>query len=272
MYNDQVDYGFPSQRFWDFGLFEYRGLCSHNALLEGVRDAPLDMTPEQLEETDKKRKEHEREYAKMNNALQRPRTLEREAEALATKKYHCEDCDYSAVNASVLRIHESSDRHMRRATSDIVQPHCDACDRDFDFPSQLGEHQKLQWHIRNQAIFDGIPLPEEQLTAAEIEKKEKTRAHNEQQKAATKIRQSESRAAELYKCHPCGVNCRDAASLRLHCTKPRHQKTLERGKGTTYKCIPCGKEYKYPSDLRQHVNTSKTHQKLAGTAALHTSQ
>ncbi|PPJ58353.1 hypothetical protein CBER1_04495 [Cercospora berteroae] len=68
---------------------------------------------EQLEDIDKKRKLHEVEYAKMNNARQRPRTLKREAEALASKKYHCDHCNYSAVNATVLRIHESSDRHMR---------------------------------------------------------------------------------------------------------------------------------------------------------------
>ena len=105
----------------------YRGPYSHNALMEGVRDVLLDLTPEQLEDADKKRKDNEREYAKMNNAYQHPLTLEREAKALASKKYHWRDCNYYAVNVSVLRIHESSDTHMHARENLILNSNDSLC-------------------------------------------------------------------------------------------------------------------------------------------------
>ncbi|GIZ36636.1 hypothetical protein CKM354_000010600 [Cercospora kikuchii] len=68
-----------------------------------------------LEDIDQKREQRKIEYAKMNNAYQHPLTLEREAKALASKKYHWRDCNYYALEIEAVN-------EMKRLSGDKLEP------------------------------------------------------------------------------------------------------------------------------------------------------
>jgi hypothetical protein len=62
--------------------------------------------------------------------------------------------------------------------------------------------------------------------------------HNKRQRASTKARQQAAIKNQDYYCPFCKVACRDAASLRVHQTKPRHKRIEEYGPGP-YSCSIC---------------------------------
>lgn len=98
--------------------------------------------------------------------------------------------------------------------------------------------------------------------------KERMRLHNENQAAGTKQRQTVAVETQLYRCDPCDVNCRDAASLRRHEATPRHLEKLERGDVSDWPCVLCNIPFLFKSALTSH-ETSKGHlTKLAKAAKL----
>jgi len=124
---------------------------------------------------------------------------------------------------------------------------------EMDFAPEKLEEISAATREKNRLYQDDY---QKQLRANPTEKfKNRMKTHNEKQKPGTKARQAEAIAAEKYRCEPCNVNCRDAASLRLHKTKPRHKKMVEMG-DKDYECAPCGFSNRYLSNYKQHLKTA----------------
>lgn len=87
------------------------------------------------------------------------------------------------------------------------------------------------------------------------EYKDRQKAHNEPQAAATKLRQQAAIEDETYRCPHCEINCRDAAELRRHEKTRGHYRTFN---GISGYCKICEIDLKYVSNLTKHL-TSKGH-------------
>ncbi|OAL22130.1 hsp72-like protein [Fonsecaea nubica] len=135
MKSTEKDYSYGDFCPWPRQSFQYGGLCSHNALLEGVggNEKDLDFTPEELEEIDAAVKEKNRLYQndygrelranpteaykarqKVNNEKQKPGTKARQMTAVETKQYHCNVCNVSCRDAASLKRHNMTPRHLRK--------------------------------------------------------------------------------------------------------------------------------------------------------------
>lgn len=140
MYSKSKDYGMGACCPWDRASFSYRGLCSHNALLETVA-GDFDLSPEQLEELAAVAKERKRAYSADFQKRQREedpdrvremsrirdaRSRQNEPEKFqarqqchsertkGSKKYYCATCDRAFKNPSDLDRHNSGKRHLQK--------------------------------------------------------------------------------------------------------------------------------------------------------------
>lgn len=82
------------------------------------------------------------------------------------------------------------------------------------------------------------------------------RIHNRKQAAGTRGRQRKAIANKTYRCDACDVNCRDAASLRVHNETKRHITTVlyKRDKDKYFNCGTCPTlpRFRYLSDFKAH--------------------
>jgi len=304
MYKENTDYGYGRFCPWPKESFEYGGLCSHNALMERPHGDPF-TSAEDLEAIAAARKAYRREYLqwraparvlenmrenkrryvadlrenhselykerkRVERINAKPGIEAREQRSLAEKKYACDPCGFVARNACVLVKHLERDRHKRVLAGPVIH-RCEACDLEFEWPSFLAEHQKLQKHIKAQALFDGIKPTDKVLCAEELVLKDRRRGYNAKHKPTTKANQKHAVENKLHYCAPCKVSCRDRASLKIHNSKPKHHRKVLMG-DKDFVCEPCDKTYKYKSDFTYHCGLktciAKTHAAKTLAAAM----
>jgi len=138
MYSRKKDYGMTGFCRWPLELFEYHGLCSHNAMLEGPA-GNFDLSSEQLESiavavneknrlyhvdyyqnnikgdpaAESLRREAQKRYAQTDKALQRGQRFEERR--MESKDYHCCTCNVTCRKQSELDRHQLSKRHKQKA-------------------------------------------------------------------------------------------------------------------------------------------------------------
>jgi hypothetical protein len=166
MHRRNKSYGFGDIRPWPRTSFEWKGLCGHNPLVEGIYNGDFDFTPEQLEEIATAVKEKNRAYQekyqkalranpteeyrarqKRNNEKQKPGTQARQQAAVANQEYYCKVCNVSCRdNASLVR-HNTTTRHKKKTVQGDDDFHCSACNISFRYQSAINAHYKSKSHI-----------------------------------------------------------------------------------------------------------------------------
>lgn len=133
-------------------------------------------------------------------------------------------------------------------------PHltCQTCTdlAPFNFPSQLRDHYTRKDHRDNERLrATGVRSPPPSLD--KVRKSALKKKSNKKSAADTRERQKRAIANKKYRCECCDIDCRDAASLRLHNEKPRH---IRKAAGNDLSCHDCPERapFKYPYDLKRH--------------------
>jgi hypothetical protein len=172
MWSKDVMYSFPiNETWWSPASFQYRGLSSHNPLIEGI-EVNDQLSEDQLIEMDRVRKEKEEkqqqkwfEQLRVHNAevradpelkrerleRQRPRTRARLQRVIASKIHHCSTCHISFTTASHLRVHNTTMSH-KKLTNGLESPddryYCGPCDiYIFRRTSNIDRHNKSKRHL-----------------------------------------------------------------------------------------------------------------------------
>ncbi|QPC66654.1 hypothetical protein HYE67_008885 [Fusarium culmorum] len=133
---------------WSVDSYPWDGLCSHSPLLDSaqVRPGDLNLTPEQLNQAAAIIKDKNRIYQSNYGRAQRanptpeytasrkavnqravPKTKAREQAAIANKTYHCSVCNVSCRNASDLRAHLKTKRHLKKTEMGDDDYNCELC-------------------------------------------------------------------------------------------------------------------------------------------------
>ncbi|KAF2426566.1 hypothetical protein EJ08DRAFT_637794 [Tothia fuscella] len=166
MFHKDKSYGFADLCPWKPDTFAYKGLCSHNPLLESII-GNLDFSSEQLSEMAARTKERQRlnrlvYNAKMranptpsyiasrnaNNLKQLPGTKAREQAAIAVGKYRCEPCGINHRNKANLTKHNATPRHIFYAARGGKDPFsCDHCNVQFKYQSEFKPHLTTKGHL-----------------------------------------------------------------------------------------------------------------------------
>lgn len=168
MWSKDKIYSFPTfdESRWLPASFEYRGLCSHNPLIEGNQGNP-EFTADQLIEIDRatkeKRKERDRvrqkalranptpafkAWTKRHNERKRPKDKARQQNAIASKQYHCSTCDISFRDAAQLRRHNVRSRHRKKLEMGDSDYYCASCKISCRYLSDFNRHKKTKGHIQ----------------------------------------------------------------------------------------------------------------------------
>jgi len=146
MNNRSKTYGVPSLCDWSRDSFEYDGLCSHSALVEGVSGKDEGLTGEALEAAEtalhQRRQEAKKRYSqaetqrqndfKLNdfaafNAARRTYWLNGNPElraaskkrcytkAIDSKRFFCSICNVTTATSTDLKIHKATQKHINKA-------------------------------------------------------------------------------------------------------------------------------------------------------------
>lgn len=181
MKSEDKDYGMSTCCPWPRDSFSYRGLCSHNALLERI-SGNFDLSGEQLEAIAAEIKEKNRVYQANYHQLERalnPEGLEErqrkaevryrensndkvqakqqryQANSKASKKYYCTTCEISCSKPYEFARHNASSRHLRnvaKAGSGVVKKYrCDVCSYSCAKLSHLQSHNLGKRHLQRVA-------------------------------------------------------------------------------------------------------------------------
>jgi len=166
---------------WSRKLFTYRGLCTHNSLIEIV-NGKFDLSAAQLEtlaaEAKERKRLWDREYHRNQRLtdVERVRALQREADARfyktakgkakverfskntkASRKYYCEVCQVACDRPNHLERHKTTPRHLKKvaeATAGVVKKYqCKVCGPacSYDYLSELEKHNRGQRHLERAA-------------------------------------------------------------------------------------------------------------------------
>lgn len=172
MHHREKAYSYGDNCPWARELFEYEGLCSHNALLEPFNTGGKHFTEEQLEEmaaeTHERNRLYQIEYQRnlranatpqykarqhANNIKQKPGTKARQQASVASKKYYCSTCDVSCRDNASLVLHNRTPRHLKRVDRGGSKDwRCDLCDITFKFESALKTHNTSKTHRENERV------------------------------------------------------------------------------------------------------------------------
>lgn len=137
----------------------------------------------------------------------------------------------------------------RAATPHLSCPTCTDL-APFNFLSHLQEHFTRKSHRENERFREtGARPPPPSLD--KVRKSALKKKSNQKSAADTRERQKRAIANQNYRCECCDVNCRDAASLRLHNEKPTH---IRKAAGNDLSCHDCPERapFKFPYDLKRH--------------------
>lgn len=190
MQSPTKDYGMGGFCPWPKDAFSYRGLCSHNAMWEGV-EADFDLTPEQREEMAAIVKEKTRLYM-----------AEYHLRARLEEGYH----ERQRINGARFR-ENSYDKYLAKSTRYAEKQkeskafYCELCEHASTKLYEHERHQKSKRHLKKVARG---PLE------APV-KKEKKRETAENTKASKK-----------YFCGMCNVACTSQYELDRHNRSKRH--------------------------------------------------
>ena len=175
------DYKMGSACPWPRRAFTYHGLCSHNALLDGIK-GNFDLTQEQLEHMaevarERKRRQTRESYARMYAMNPEPwlaRSREYDAKVKAEnpekllekaarskekmrdlKRFHCVECNMSLSCQTDLDKHLNSKRHkLRFANKQAGVVHnffCDLCGYSSVYQTGLDRHNTGATHKKRAA-------------------------------------------------------------------------------------------------------------------------
>lgn len=170
--NRSKHYGLPDLCRWKGQSFEYDGLCGHNPLIERVHGAD-----EVASEARKRRKEKRRVYMKTydaelnkversnpspeqkkkNQIKDRKRAERRRikgVESRLLKLFRCEECDFTGRDASDLKHHKSTPRHLKTLEHPKDKDGAYRCEHcpgapPFYYLSHFKAHQATKKHLRN---------------------------------------------------------------------------------------------------------------------------
>jgi hypothetical protein len=161
-------YGIEYLAPWSVDSYPWDGLCSHSPLLDSaqVRPGDLNLTPEQLSQAAAIIKDKDRTYQSNYGRAQRanptpeytasrkainqraaPKTKAREQAAIANKTYHCSVCNVSCRNASDLRVHLKTKRHLKKTEMGEDDYNCELCVISFRYLSDFNAHKRTKGHI-----------------------------------------------------------------------------------------------------------------------------
>lgn len=158
---------------WDQDSLEWLGLCSHNPLCEAIQDRShqLDLTPAQLEEEDRIRKEFNRQYQinyarrlranptekhkqrqAINNRKQQPNTKANQEAAVRNKTFYCQVCDVACRDNASLVKHNETRRHQRKLEHGVDGFQCHDCNISFRYESAYNVHKLSKGHIAKSSL------------------------------------------------------------------------------------------------------------------------
>jgi len=166
MYSRTKDYEMPHLCPWPLDLFEYDGLCTHCSIKERVAKEASGLSVEQLAakevEMDKRRKDSlKASSAKVlpKKKLQYVRTTR--ARIMTSRIYACEICDVVFVQASELKIHKTTEKHINKVAGTYTVPTLDCKDCHVSFPSvsQLARHKLTSKHLNKVAGVSNNKYP-----------------------------------------------------------------------------------------------------------------
>jgi hypothetical protein len=161
MQSRTADYGMPHICPWSLNVMTYDGLCSHVAIMEGIRDEEDGLSLEEIAakelELEWREKERQSNYAARLSPETRLRNNQTAAaNAKASLKYACELCGTVLANSYDLNLHNLSKKHLDNVAGTskvsknvaLKKHYCRICDRAFKDSSHLNDHYKTQKHIK----------------------------------------------------------------------------------------------------------------------------
>lgn len=170
-----AEFSFPAGLFpWSPDQVPWVGLCSHNPLLEQLRGGDLELTPAQLIEAAKLRKENHRAWERAWNATPSGKarlrarnkkteaaTIAKAAAVKASKVHFCDTCQVSCSNPRELLLHLATGRHLAavaRGGKDVPLT-CVLCGGDVVFkkPWQQKRHNTTEKHLANVRRLAALP-------------------------------------------------------------------------------------------------------------------
>jgi hypothetical protein len=162
--SQESSYGLSHLCPWPPTTFKYHGLCTHSSLCDALPRQNL--SPEQQEEHARMRAEKDKAYQavyqanltanptpefiarrNLNNQKQAAGTKARQQAAKAEEKYMCSACGINCRDASELRRHEKSPRHMRKIGQPIDENSCEPCGKTYRNPAWLQKHLTSEGHL-----------------------------------------------------------------------------------------------------------------------------
>jgi hypothetical protein len=158
MNNRDKTYGMPLLCKWSRESFEWDGLCSHFALLEGVQGKDDGLTLEELEAADIAFKLRRKEASKLR----------------VQKRNDFKKNEFAAWQAQRLRYWNNRDLALYAATRKRCRTKalasrkfsCDICNSNFCQSSELNIHKNSQKHINNVSGIGRISKAKDQKKAA----------------------------------------------------------------------------------------------------------
>ena len=151
------DYNMPHICPWKLEDLEYDGLCSHVALIEGIKGEENGLTPEQIAA---KELEQFRDW----DITKRNRCKAAKTKAIKERSYACNICNFAFNSTYDLSNHNRTQRHINKAggiTKVLKNPdqmvwqqknrdakvnHCEICDHSFGTSQQLTVHLNSKRH------------------------------------------------------------------------------------------------------------------------------
>lgn len=167
MWSKDKLYSFPTfnESRWLPASFPYRGLCTHNPLIEHFEINPQ-LSADELIEIDRAKKEHKierlRVYRQTRQAnpareevykeQQRLQSKARSQNIIASNKYHCSTCSKSFPCAAHLQRHNASSSHKKRTKgleSGDDRYYCAPCNiYIYRQLCNINQHNKSKRHLR----------------------------------------------------------------------------------------------------------------------------
>lgn len=145
---DSQDYGMAACCPWSRKDFQYRGLCSHSALLEGII-RNFDLTDEEREQVAWHARERRRlrilRWRHEHPELERATQLRWLHKKLFKGEYLCECCSVPCKSQWELDRHNSSRHHeqnVKAMAAGKKRWHCDPCGKWFHSQCNLARHEE----------------------------------------------------------------------------------------------------------------------------------
>lgn len=222
-------YGMPLLCPWPLEELGYNGLCSHNAIMEGIPGEVDGLNEEELAA-------YEAAVLERATALKKSYSKKYNAKLYAEKKHACADCGKLFLSKLHLDLHKATNKHKNNASGVVKvpkQPHevreenqtwrdankasekyfCTPCQKSFGVKQHLEKHRKTKRHTKAVAAarLAGKATGENDVKA-------KTYKHAEK-----KTKREANMAAKKYYCSDCKSAFGASSALTKHRKSQKHK-------------------------------------------------